>query len=280
VAQQLGKTKMLDFSFDLEREFTVLAVLLGSAVGFLNSYGVDQMSVQRYLSAKSLQVRKRALRLQALAVGCMGVTLAGVGILLSVYYAQNPEEARQITKPDAVLAYFAVTKLAPGLSGLVLAALFAAAMSSMSGGINSLTAVSVVDFYRRLWNTDASEAHYTRVSRAITIFWGALATMGALFAERLGELFLAYAKVNSFLGGVVLAVFLLGMLTRRARATPTLVGAAIGLTAVVWVSIATSVSWLWYAVVGCLTTFGFGLFLSYFTPQPGHRVADEVRNLG
>jgi sodium-coupled monocarboxylate transporter 8/12 len=280
LAQSLGKTKMLDFSFDLEREFTVAAVLFGSGLYFLNTFGVDQVSVQRYLTARSLNDCKKALRLKALISFLMAIALAGVGILLSVYYAQHPEEAQQIVKGDAVLAYFAVTKLPAGLAGLVIAALLAAAMSTLSGGVNSLTAVSIVDFYRRLWKPDASEAHYTRLSRAITIAWGALATTGALFAEHLGELFIAYAKVNSFLGGVVLAVFLLGMLTRRARATPTLAGAAIGLTAVVWISTATNVSWLWYAVVGCLTTFLSGLFLSYLTPQPGYRITGEIRNLG
>jgi SSS family transporter len=251
----LGKLKVVDFAPDPNREFTFWAVAIGSFFMFLNTYGTDQVILQRYLTTRSVKECQKALKLEAvLLIPTVGI-LAATGLILAVYYFQHPGEAEGIVLRDAVLPYFTVQHLPVGLRGLVIASIFAAAMSTVSGGINSLTTASVVDFYRRLLRRQADESHYVAVSRLITVMWGVLATAIALFAGLLGELANAYNKVNSHLGGVVLGIFLLGMLTRRATAGSALAGAGIGLATVFTLSSLTQVSWLWYGCVGCCSTF-------------------------
>lgn len=260
-ASSLGKTKFLDFSIDPRNEFTAWAVLLGGTVIFLNTFGADQVILQRYMSTRTLDECRRALKLQASLALLVAISLCTVGLMLSVYYDRNPEEAKQISMADAVLPYFAIHRLPAGLAGLVIASIFAAAMSTLSGGINSLTTATVVDFYRRLYERGASEAHYLKAARIITIAWGLVATCVALYAEHLGELAVAYSKVNSFLGGLILGVFLLGIFTKRATGPSSLAGAALGLIVVITLSSTTSVSWLWYGVSGCSTTVVAGWIL-------------------
>lgn len=268
-ASALNKTRLLDFSLDPTKEYTAWALLLGGSVIFLNTFGADQIIVQRYMTAKSLKECQNAMRLKAAVSLTMALCLASIGLLFSVYYSQHPEELQGLARRDAILPHFAVRHLGAGLPGLVIASLFAAAMSTLSGGLNSLATVTVIDFYRRLWRKSEEELHYVRVSRMATLGWGAIATVAALFAERLGELFVAYAKVNSYLGGVILAIFLLGMLTRRVDGSATLAGAAVGFAAVLAVSLGTPVSWLWYGFIGCFTTFLAALLFSYRPTSAG-----------
>jgi SSS family transporter len=257
-AGELGKTRFVDFTPDPNREFTFWAVIFGGFFMFLNTYGTDQVILQRYLTTRSVKDCQKALKLEAALVLPVTGILAATGVILAVYYFQHPEEASGITMKDAVLPYYTVHHLPAGLRGLVIASIFSAAMSTVSGGINSLTTATVMDFYRRLIRRNAQELHYVLAARVITVLWGGAATVIALFAGRLGELANAYNKVNSHLGGVMLGVFLLGMLTKRATSRSALAGAGLGLATVFAISSLTQVSWLWYGFIGCSATFLYG----------------------
>jgi SSS family solute:Na+ symporter len=269
-AHSLGKTKLVDFSFDLRKDFTFWSIIFGSGFFLLNTYGTDQIIMQRYLTTPSLEQCKKALKLEAYLLVPEAAILQFIGLLLAVYYFKHPELGQGITMKDAVLPYFTIHELPAGLSGLVIASIFAAAMSTMSGGINSLTTATVVDFYKRLLKSGATEGHYLRVARIVTVAWGTIATGIALFANRLGELANAYNKVNSFLGGVILGIFLLGMLTRRGNEFSVLAGAALGLLTVIIVASTTTISWLWFGLIGCSTTFlcGYAISLPMRSPEP------------
>ncbi|HEV2274822.1 MAG TPA: hypothetical protein VGR96_11690, partial [Acidobacteriaceae bacterium] len=146
------------------------------------------------------------------------------------------------------------------------------AMGAMSGGINSLTSATVIDIYQRILRPGAQSRQVIRAARITTVFWGITATGIALFAGRLGELANLFNKASSFLGGVILGVFLVGMLNSRSAGRDTLLGAAGGIASVVALATLTHVSWLFYGPVGCGVTY-IGAWVSS-RARPGANVVD------
>jgi Na+/proline symporter len=163
---------------------------------------------------------------------------------------------------------FVVSQLSGGLAGLIIAVIFAAAMSSLSGEFNSLATASLVDIYRRYVKASGSDGHYLAVSRAFTAFWGILACLVALEAGRLGSAIEAVNKLGSYFYGSILGVFGLAVLTPSASPRGAFYGLLAGMTAVFLVSQLTAVAFLWYNVVGALTVFLVGLLISAMAPGP------------
>jgi Na+/proline symporter len=155
-------------------------------------------------------------------------------------------------------------KYAPaGILGLMLAVIFAAAMSTFSSEINSLASATIIDFYKRYFKSSASDSHYLFASRAATVFWGVFATIAACFAGRLGSLIEAVNKVGSYFYGPILGVFLLAFMVRRSNGTGAFWGLLAGEAAVLAVARYSSISWLYYNVVGVVVVLAVGTFLSY-----------------
>ena len=175
--------------------------------------------------------------------------------------------ARRVTGTSAqdvnyVMPYFVLHFLPVGLIGIFVAAILAAAMSSIAAELNSLATVTVIDFYRRWVRPEAPDAHYLLVSKAATGFWGLFACVVATFAATLGSLIVVVNRFGSFFYGSILGVFLLAMIP-RARATGAFFGLIAGMAAVGVVNFgAPSVSWLWHNVIGAVTVVAVGLALS------------------
>lgn len=151
-----------------------------------------------------------------------------------------------------------------GILGLMIAVIFAAAMSSLDSELTALSSATVIDFYRRHFRPGASEAHYLRVSRISTFFWGLFACGVALYAGRLGSLLEAVNKVGSFFYGSLLGVFLLAFMVKKADGNGAFFGLLAGMLAVFVVSITTDISYLYYNVVGALTVLAVGTLMSRF----------------
>ena len=161
-----------------------------------------------------------------------------------------------------IIPRFVLGELPIGLAGLFIAAIIAAAMSSISSELNSLSTTSIIDFYRRWFRPEASDAHYLAVSKAATAFWGVFACFVALYAVSLGSLIEVVNRFGSFFYGSILGVFLLAMVP-RARAAGAFVGLLVGMGAVAAVTFgAPDVSFLWHNVIGALTVVGVGVVLS------------------
>jgi solute:Na+ symporter, SSS family len=161
-----------------------------------------------------------------------------------------------------VMPYFVLHFLPVGLVGIFVAAVLAAAMSSIAAELNSLATVTVIDFYRRWVRPEAPDAHYLLVSKAATGIWGLVACVVAIFAATLGSLIVVVNRFGSFFYGSILGVFLLAMIP-QARATGAFVGLIAGMTTVAAVNFgAPSVSWLWHNVIGAVTVLTVGLVLS------------------
>ncbi len=156
-----------------------------------------------------------------------------------------------------------VTKYFPvGFVGLVIAVIFTAAMSSSSGELNSLAAVSVMDIYRRHFRAGATDRHYLLVSRLFTAMWGVWAVVFAQYAKYLGSLVEAVNQVGSFFYPVLLGVFVLAFFFRRVRGSAAFWAMLAGECAIVGCAVFTRIAFLWYNVIGALVVVAFGLLFS------------------
>ena len=156
-----------------------------------------------------------------------------------------------------------VTRYMPaGLVGLVMAAIFAAAMSSISAEINSLATVSVIDIYQRHFRRQAPDAHYLKAARLATIFWGAYAVITAEFGSSLGALIEAVNILGSYFYGGLLGVFVLAFYFKQVTGNGAFYGVLAGEAAIFLVAHLTGISFLWYNVVGCLVVIAVGVGLS------------------
>ncbi|HYS52622.1 MAG TPA: sodium:solute symporter [Thermoanaerobaculia bacterium] len=170
-----------------------------------------------------------------------------------------------------------VTQFLPaGVVGLVLAAIFCAAMSSTAAGLNSLASTSAVDVVKRLLWRDATEHQYVVVSKWLTIFWGVFAIAFAEFAGRLGSLIEAVNKLGSLFYGTILGIFLLAFYTKEISGTAASLGAIIGEAAVLWCAAFTNLAWLWWNVIGCAVGVAAALVIERLLPAPlPSRVSSE-----
>ena len=156
-----------------------------------------------------------------------------------------------------------VTTYAPaGVVGLIIAAIFAAAMSSISAELASLSTATVIDFYRRHYRTDAPDSHYLKVSKIATGCWGIFVCIVAVYAGRLGSLIEVVNKFGSYFYGSLLGVFVLAIGTKRATGNGAFIGLLAGIAAVAVVGNTTKISFLWYNVVGCVAVFVVGMLVS------------------
>src|SRR5262249_12933581 len=170
-----GNRLPLSLSPDPTVRVTLWGLLIGAAFMHLVQMATDQVSVQRYLTARSLEEAQRGLWLKLWLVLPVTVVFYGTGVILYAFYRVHghPLAAGRIQRPDQILPYFVVTELPSGFPGLFIAAIYAASMSTISAGINSLTSASLVDFYQRLWrNPDLSETSQLRLARRLTLFYG------------------------------------------------------------------------------------------------------------
>jgi Na+/proline symporter len=160
-----------------------------------------------------------------------------------------------------VFLTFVTRYLPSGVVGLILAAVFAAAMSTSSAELNSLATATVVDLYQRHWNRQATDRHYVRASRAATAFWGVYAMGFATFGHRLGSLIEAVNLVGSLFYGSMLGVFVLAFWVKRATGTSACLGLLAGLGTVLWINFHSNISFLWYNVIGCVIAVTVGTLL-------------------
>ena len=172
------------------------------------------------------------------------------------------------TDVNYVFPSFITTHLPIGLTGLLIAAVFAAAMSSIAAELNALSAATVIDFYRRHLKPGASDRHYLFVSKLSTAFWGIFATVFALYAANLGSLIEVVNRVGSYFYGSLLGVFVLAIAVRRATANGAFWGLLAGMTLVGVVEATTDISYIWYTVVGTVAVVAVGMGISLLQPVP------------
>lgn len=271
IADLGGKTQLFDFSFSMST-VNLWSVLIGLAFINLTSYGVDQVILQRYLTTKNLRQAKQSLMANAVIAVAITAPLYLLGLGLYAFYRIHSISI----DPDRIVPYFVVNMLPSGFSGLLVAAILAATMSSISSGINSITTATVVDFYERYIRHHDSASHYLRAARLGTLLWGFAATVLALFVGQLGTIIEISLKTNGFFAGVLLGMFLLGILTRRATWQGVAIGALLGFAIVAYASLVIGVFYLWYSPIGCVTTMVIGYTASLLWPMPPRRQVEGL----
>ena len=249
-----GKFALFDFSFNMNKVDNFWAMMIGSTVLFVEAMSTDQAILQKYFTTKSKTETSKSLVFYGFFIIVFSTLLSILGVLLFVFYVHHPALRTSLHNPDAVVPHYAASMLPHGLAGLLVASIFAGSMSTVSASLNSLATSSVVDIYKRLMRGERSERHYIFATRLATGLWGLFATVSAFQAGRLGPLNIAFSKIESLIGGVMLGIFLLGVLSKRATGTGVLLGAAIGFASVVYVAWYTSAGFYWYCVLGCLST--------------------------
>lgn len=161
-----------------------------------------------------------------------------------------------------VFPTFVLQNMPVGVIGLLIAAIFAAAMSSIAAELNALATATTIDFYRRLYEPDATDSHYVAVGRISTFIWGVFACIVAIFASNLGSLIEVVNKFGSFFYGSLLGVFVLAFAVRRARARGAFFGLLFGIASVWIASLYTNIEFLWFNVIGCVVTVVAGYLIS------------------
>ena len=164
-----------------------------------------------------------------------------------------------------VFPTYIVTQLPVGLIGLLMAAIFAAAMSTIAGELSALSTSTVIDFYRRWIRDDGDETHLLMVSKFAMLFWAIFASVVAIWAVELGSLIEVVNRFGSFFYGSILGVFLLAIGWSRANSTGAFVGLIAGMSVVGYVTLNTTIAFLWHNLIGAVVVFGVGMIVSELT---------------
>ncbi len=269
VAGEHGKFRYFNASTDPTDTYTIWSGIIGGTFLMVSQFGTDQAEMQRFLTVDSLRKANYAFIASLLVATLIGFLIFFEGAVLFAFYHQRG--ATDIPT-NQVFIRFVIDELPIGFRGFLIAALFAAAMSTISSVLNSLTTVTLSDFYNRFREKEASVKLARGVTLAIGIFSTLLACMGGL----LGNLLEAATSIINFFGGALVGVFLLGMLSKRVGPKGALVGFLVGFATVIFVASFTEVSFMWYSAIGGLTTLLVGNVVSMLVNE---RVSPDQRQL-
>ena len=228
--------------------------------------------VQRLLAAKN-EGQSRAALFSSWAVIFFQFTLfLIIGVCLFTLYKDHGWTAPAVT--DSIYPRYIWDQLPPGLSGLVIAAILAAAMSNLSAALNSLASTTVMDFLRPLSGVSegsGDESVWLKRARIATVGWGVILAGVALLARNWGSVLQAGLSIASILYGSLLGVFLLGLLTRRVGEIAAMCGMVAGLALMLYVRFATPIAFTWYVLIGTATTFITGIVMSHIVQEKPFR---------
>jgi len=290
----------LDFGDKIYHYFTTEITFVGVVscilLGRLAAYTSDQVAVQRFQTMASDREARRAFFVSALADVVWMVVLGFVGLALYAYYLHQP--LPDGLQNDRILPYFMAQNFPIGLTGLVVASIIAASLSSVDAALNSTTSIIVVDFYNRIWLRRSmigenmavqGERQQVIASRCINAGLGILMTVFAANVESMGEIYTIANKVLGAFFGTLFGLFVLGMFTRRANGRGVIIGAMAGLSmscflaffsewtilhgwftehlGLSFVDFFSHISWQWPPIVGVFTTVSVGYLVSCLLPS-------------
>ena len=260
-AGEAGKLAVLDLSLDFAVPYTLWAGVLGGGFLTMASHGTDQLIVQRLLTCRDLAASKKALVGSGIVVIGQFLLFLLVGLGLWAYY-----EGRTFGTSDEIFARFVVEELPRGISGLLVAGVFAAAMSSLSSSINSLASATAYDFWAPLTGAEGDEARTLRAGKLFTLVWATLLVGGGVLFIPLSEgnaaVEVALAIASMVYGGL-LGTFILAVRSQRADQRSAIIGmiTGIGVVTTIWVFARADVGWPWFVPIGTAVTTAVGWVL-------------------
>jgi len=251
-----GKLRVFDFAFSLTQSYTFWSGLLGGTFLTMASHGTDQTMVQRLLAARNERDSKKALLVSGVIILVQFTLFLLIGVMLFVYM-RNGGLVVPGGDADRIYPAFIVHRMPVGLVGIVLASIFAIAMSNASGSLNSLASSSMMDMGARRAETTAQSLG---ASRRMTLVWGVV--LGLLALIPWGPVLVAGLTIASVTYGALLGVFLLGLFTRRVGEMAAMCGMSVGLVLLLYVRFATPIAFTWYVMIASCATFLVGAVVS------------------
>ena len=266
VAGPAHKFAIFDFGFApamafFARPYTFWAGILGGCFLTTASHGTDQLMVQRLLSARDEGESRLALLASWAVILVQFVLFLLIGVLLFVYYGDT--HMAPPAQIDRIYPAFLWNNLPPGVAGLSIAAILAAAMANLSAALNSLASTTVVDFLH-LNASGGRDGRPVRLARLWTIVWAGVLVIIGYASRHSPSVLEAGLRIASVPLGALLGVFLLGVLTKKPREGAAMAGVVAGLAAILLVYYRTPVAFTWYVLIGSTVTFGVGLAASAF----------------
>jgi SSS family solute:Na+ symporter len=268
-----GKLALVNFSWEPGSIRSLPTALIAYGILAFAVAGTNQQSVQRYVSCADIPSARKAIVLGWFS-GVVGVasTLL-LGVLLFGFYSLNaglPEDVQ----PDGILSYFIVNQVPAGASGFLVAAIFAAAMSSIDSALHSLATCMTVDFYQRYAKPEPSEAQSLRVAQWLIVIWGALGVLSAFYVASTGESLLPFLiKYTTMFLGPVLGIFLMGVLIPRVTAAGAFYGT---IAAAALLALSAGMGWfsfpgIWQSAITAPIAILLGLAISLLGAKPSFR---------
>jgi SSS family transporter len=285
-AAAVDKTRLIDTSFRLDRNpNTLWAGLIGGAFLSMASHGADQIIVQRLLASKQLADARKALITSGVVIIFQFAMFLTIGVGLWAYY-----NGQKFDVADSVFPKFIIEVMPPGMTGLVIAALLAAAMSTVSGALNSLSAATTHDIYLPLKGRPQNDPSAFKAARVFTLMWAAILIGGALLYRQQGTPVVVIAlAIASFTYGGLLGAFALALFWDRARQRDAITGMLVGITVMTFVVFANNlkgrfpfleplagIAWPWYVLIGTTITFAVGVLSSFIGARRDERGAAGI----
>ena len=256
-AASAGKLAALDFSASPAVPYTFWAGLVGGGFLSMASHGTDQLIVQRLLTCRDVRHSQRALVGSGIAVTLQFALFLFVGVGLWAFF-----DGRAFDSSDEIFARFIIDEMPTGLRGLLIAGVFAAAMSSLSSSINALASTSAYDFWGPLTGRTGDRS-LMAAGKVFTLAWAGLLIAGAIvfipLSRGTAAVEVALAAASMAYGGL-LGAFALGVLTRRVSQAGALVGmtAGVGTVVAIWATARDAVAWPWFVLIGLVVTMAAG----------------------
>jgi len=266
LAADTGRLHILSLDFNL---YAMSGLVVGVTYFFqlMQDYGTDQTTVQRMMAIPTLRGVTKAIFFNAAVDFVIVATLLFIGLGLFAYHTAFPGLLPDGLKNDQILPYYIIHALPDGVSGLLITALFAAAMSSMDSGISCVATVIINDFVKPLRGGHDDDRQDLKLARWLTFGLGVFATGLAFYVSTFEQLIEAYSSLISLFNAPILALFLLGILSRRVQLGHWMLGAVAGVAANLWVQKQTEVHWIYYFPLSLALCFGIAVLTSRFSTR-------------
>jgi len=273
MAGDAGKLKIFDFEFGaalFQKPYSIVAGMLGGAFLSMASHGTDQLIVQRVLTTKSLQASRKALIGSGLIIIVQFAIFLVVGVLLFAHYGGAPVGELGLQRADEIFPLFIIQGLPQGISGLIIAGLMAAALSTLAGSMSSIASSVVMDLWNPMTTEKMDERKVLLLSRLVTFVAAMLLVGTAIFFMNTSQTVVELAlSIASFTYGGLLGTFLLGVLFKRPVQEDALGAFVAGILVMVTVISLKLVAWTWFTVIGVFVTLLVGTLLSRLSKEPG-----------
>ncbi len=256
----------LSLSEFIKTPYTFFTALIAGSIFSLASHGTDQIIIQRVLTCRDKRSSQLAITSSGILIFLQFLLFLLLGTMLYAYYDGLSPEQLGLTRADGIFPKFIVEEMPAGISGLIVAALFAAAMSTLSSSLSSLSSAAVLDIYKPLFGKYKSETELLGISRKVTLGWGVILISTAIgFIGLKGTVVEVALGIASYTYGGLLGVFLIGLIDKNTKQGDAIIGFITALITMTIVIATLKIAWPLYTMVGATTVIIVGIILSKFT---------------